>query len=125
MTINLGCLWLFREYMFSWIDSEGLRINISLFLAIFLATFNNYCWNRRWTWLDRKENAGKGFWKQMIEYYTVCLFAILLQVLFTNLLLRFMHYLPANLSAIVLAGFVNFLANDAWTFTSRRFLRKP
>jgi dolichol-phosphate mannosyltransferase len=118
--VNLAGLWMGQEYLFAGVQSQALRVNLSLLVAITLATFNNYCWNRRWTWRDRKTSIHKGFWMQMAEYYAVCWVAIALQLLLTNVFVQFMHYLPANVVAIGLTAVINFLANDAWTFSIRR-----
>lgn len=115
--VNLFSLWVFQEHLFTGIVSESQRVNLSLMVAIILATFNNYCWNRLWTWRDRRARIAKGFWIQLIQYYAVCWVAIALQMLFTNLLLQVMHYLPANMAAIALTAVVNFLANNALTFS--------
>jgi putative flippase GtrA len=122
--VNVFVLWLCQEYLLRGIVWEGLRINLSLVLAIVLSTTNNYCWNRWWTWRDRKEQTNRGFWLQMAAYFSVCWAAIALQILLTNLLRQGMHYLPANLAAIAMAAVVNFMANDAWTFSVHRIRRK-
>jgi putative flippase GtrA len=118
--VNIVIIWLCREYLFSQIPWEGLRVNLSMVIAITISTANNYCWNRLWTWRDRKGQIGKGFWTQMAEYYVVCWVAIVLQIFFTNLLLPVMHYLSANIVSIAITAIVNFLGNDALTFSDHR-----
>ena len=120
MMINLVALYVSQEVLFKNIDPEVLRLNLSLGLAIFLATINNYLWNRTWTWLDRKGKTKYGFFPQMGQYFIACGLAIGLQFAFTLLLAQFMHYLIANIISIVLAAVLNYLLNDIWTFATRK-----
>ncbi len=124
MIINLVALYISQEVLFRNIESEGLRLNLSLGLAIFFATINNYLWNRKWTWLDRKGKTKYGFFPQMGQYFIACGLAIGLQFAFTLLLAQFMHYLIANIISIVLAAVLNYLLNDIWTFAIRKNLAK-
>lgn len=124
MIINLVALYVSQEVLFKNIDPEVLRLNLSLGLAIFLATINNYLWNRTWTWLDRKGKTKYGFFPQMGQYFIACGLAIGLQFAFTLLLAQFMHYLIANIISIVLAAVLNYLLNDIWTFAIRKNLAK-
>jgi len=120
MIINLIVLYISREVLFRNIELEWIRLNLSLGLAIFFATINNYLWNRKWTWLDRKGKTKYGFFPQMGQYFIACGLAIGLQFAFTLLLAQFMHYLIANIISIVLAAVLNYLLNDIWTFAIRK-----
>jgi dolichol-phosphate mannosyltransferase len=51
--VNLVVLYVGREYLFSAIEGHGSKPFYSLALAIFVATLNNFTWNRLWTWADR------------------------------------------------------------------------
>ena len=51
--VNLVVLYLGHEYLFNHIEADYKRPYLSLALAIFLATINNFTWNRLWTWRDR------------------------------------------------------------------------
>ena len=126
MIINLVALYVSQEVLFKNIDPERLRLNLSLGLAIFFATINNYLWNRTWTWLDRKGKTKYSFFPQMGQYFIACGLAIGLQFVFTLLLAQFMHYLIANIISIVLAAVLNYLINDIWTFSLKnsKTLRK-
>jgi len=118
--INLVTLCLGQEIIFRTIRPDVLRLNLSLGLAIFLATINNYLWNRTWTWIDRKGKTKYGFFAQMCQYFIACGLAIGLQFAFTLLLSQFMHYLIANIISIGLAAIINYLLNDIWTFSIRK-----
>jgi putative flippase GtrA len=120
--VNLGVLYLGQEYLFTFIASTGLRLNVSLALAIFCATINNFAWNRRWTWADRRaQHDDRSLVMHFGQYALACWVGILLQFIITKLLVWFgWHYLVGNLSAIVMASLFNFLVNDRWTFSRHR-----
>jgi dolichol-phosphate mannosyltransferase len=118
--VNQGVLYVAQKYIFHMshaADSvDWVGLNLSLGLAIFFATLNNFFWNRLWTWADRKEHYGRPILIQFGQYTLSCGVSIVLQVLFTNLLAPHVYYLIANLIAIVVTSVVNFLLNDIWTF---------
>ena len=119
--VNLGVLYISQEYLFTAIASPAMRLNVSLACAIFLATVNNFAWNSKWTWHDRRHHHhGKSVLLQFSRYALACWLSIALQVLFTKILAVYIYYLMANLLAILLASIFNFVANDLWTFGHRR-----
>jgi putative flippase GtrA len=63
--VNFIVLFLAQEYLFRGIHPEQRRLSLSLAIAIALATFNNFLWNRLWTWGDRKNGSEKRFSVQM------------------------------------------------------------
>ncbi|HDZ90471.1 MAG TPA: GtrA family protein [Deltaproteobacteria bacterium] len=117
--VNLVVLYVNQNYVLTGIFPAERRLQFSLSIAIFIATLNNYLWNRWWTWGDRKRAAGSGFFIQMAQYYLACGIAIFLQYLITILLARLVHYLLANVISIVLAAVFVYILNDFWTFASR------
>lgn len=114
--VNLGVLYAAQEYLFPHIHPDQTRLNLSLSLAIFCATLNNFTWNRIWTWGDRKKEIKKSLIFQLGQYFLACWLSIILQFLFTKMLAQFCHYLIANVTAIILAAVVNFVLNDRLTF---------
>ncbi len=118
--VNLGVLYLGQEYLFRAIEPEGMRLDLSLALAIFCATVNNFTWNRIWTWADRKEEIEKHFLIQLGQYFIACWLAIVFQFFFTKILAAYMFYMVANITAIVMASVINYLMNDIWTFATRK-----
>jgi len=118
--VNLFMLYVNQEYLFKNIYPMERRLMLSLSGAIFLATMNNYLWNRWWTWKDRKEAGRLGFFTQMGQYYLACILAIVLQYLFTILLSRIIYYLVANIIAIILAAILVYVINDMWTFAEKK-----
>lgn len=120
--INLSILYLAREYMFEDSMPPELRLNLSLALAIFCATLNNFMWNRLWTWADRKQHYDKPWLAQFGQYTLACWVSIALQAVFTNVLASHFYYLVANLIAIVLTSVLNYVLNDVWTFGRLKLL---
>ncbi len=122
--VNLGVLYLGQEHLFNTVQPIQLKLNLSLALAIFLATVNNFFWNRLWTWADRKHQHHKSLPAQFWQYTTSCGVSIALQVLFTNLLAPHFYYQIANLIAIGVTSVLNFVLNDIWTFGRLKLLRR-
>lgn len=118
--VNLAVLYAGQEFVFSAIAQPETRLNFSLAGAILVATINNFTWNRIWTWHDRQRDHGKSVLTQFGQYALACWVGILLQVVFTKILVVYLHYLLANLIAIVGASIFNFIVNDLWTFGHRR-----
>jgi putative flippase GtrA len=127
--VNMTVLYLAQEFLFAAITVPLNRLYASLALAITLATINNFTWNRLWTWADRLREAeahrqpGKPaeagfplFAKQFGRYALASWFGIALQYGLTLWLSHSLHYMVANVIAIVIASVSNFLANDRWTF---------
>ena len=129
--VNLVVLRLGHEYLFQSFEGPGGKPYASLALAIAVATLNNFTWNRLWTWADRireYEAANPGAQQassfgtlatQFGKYTTASWFGIALQYGLTIWLSHWMHYMLANVIAIVVASVSNFLANDRWTFGRR------
>ena len=124
--VNLVVLYAAHEYLFRAIEAPGSKPYASLALAIALSTINNFTWNRLWTWADRKHqvdshsrNQGSTaatLLRQFGLYTLASWLGIALQYGLTLWLTTYLHYLLANLIAIVIASVGNFLANDRWTF---------
>ena len=122
MLINLGLLYYAQEHIFTAIQQPAMRLNLSLALAIFFATLNNFFWNRLWTWADRKQHYDRPMLTQFGQYTLACWLSIALQAAFTNMLAPHFYYLIANLIAVVLTSVLNFVLNDIWTFGRLKLL---
>jgi putative flippase GtrA len=118
--VNLSLLYLGQEYLYATVTDADRRLDLSLATAIVLATLNNFTWNRLWTWRDRRERLAKPVPTQLVQYFVASWLASALQFAITKGLALYLHYLAANLTAIVLAAALNYLVNDAWTFGLRR-----
>ena len=129
--INMATLFLAQEFLLRSIEPARHRLYASLALAIAVATINNFTWNRLWTWADRSLadlEAGHASGRrqashvaaQFARYALASWFGIALQYGLTLWLSHTLHYLVANVIAILIASVGNFLANDRWTFRQRR-----
>jgi dolichol-phosphate mannosyltransferase len=120
IVINQGVLYIAQEYIFHVSHVPGevnwWGLNLSLGMAIFFATLNNFFWNRLWTWSDRTQNRHRSWFVQFGQYTLSCGLSIVLQLVFTNLLAPHVFYQYANLIAIVFTSVLNFILNDIWTF---------
>lgn len=127
--VNIVVLYLGHEYLFQSLEGPGGKPYASLALAIAVATVNNFTWNRLWTWADRMSRAPaqdgidtsppSSLAAQLAKYALASWFGIGLQYVLTLWLAHSMHYMLANVIAIVVASVSNFLANDRWTFRKR------
>jgi len=118
--VNLGVLYLGQEFLFTAIQSNDTRLNVSLGLAIFCATVSNFYWNRHWTWSDRNHHPGKHLILHFGQYALAVWVGIVVQFVLTKLFVIYLHYLIANALAILLASVFNFLVNNFWTFRSHK-----
>ena len=125
--VNIAVLYLCHEYLFQAIEGPQGKPWASLAVAIAVATVNNFTWNRLWTWADRvqaqraastvsEEVRAPHLGAQLLKYALASWFGIALQYALTLWLAHLMHYMLANVIAIVIASVSNFLANDRWTF---------
>ncbi len=120
VVVNLAVLYVFQEFVFAAVEIPALRLNLSLAVAIFFATANNFYWNRIWTWSDRAHRPDKHLIMHFGQYALACWIGTGLQFLLTNLFSLYLHYLAANALAIVIASLFNFMANNLWTFRSHQ-----
>lgn len=128
--VNLAVLYTSHEYVFRAFEPVGSKPWFSLALAIAVATVNNFTWNRLWTWSDRRHATAvedgerlrkRSLLAQLGQYATASWLGILLQYTLTLWLTHLgLHYLIANVTAIVIASVSNFVANDRWTFRHKR-----
>ena len=118
--VNMLVLYLCHNYLFDALEADLGKPYLSLAVAIAVATLNNFSWNRLWTWADRRavafEQTAPGFSQQLLKYALASWFGIGVQYVLTLWWSHFMHYMLANVLAIVVASVSNFLANDRWTF---------
>ena len=134
--VNIAVLYLAQQYVFNGIEAPKLRLALSLALAILIATMNNFTWNRLWTWADRgevlacdlgapQEPLPKRLAIQFGRYCMASWFGMAFQFGVTIWLSHYMADWAANITSIVLASVINFLANDRWTFRANAKRRPP
>lgn len=109
--VNTGILFFAKEYLF-------VPIPIASLLAIQIAIFNNFIWNRRFTWTDREMNGYEAIRNGLIKFTTVSWVAGALNWIILLLLTHYfgVYYIVANLMAIFIASILNYFLNDLWTF---------
>lgn len=118
--INIVVLYLAQEHLLKGIADFHTRLNYSIALAITVATISNFYWNRRLTWRDRTRNTPQPALQLFAKYVMAAALSIVIQSLLTKWLALYLHYLFANVIAIVLSSVVNFVANDKLTFRRKR-----
>ncbi len=118
--INIAVLYAAQEFLFSHIADFHSRLNYSIALAITVATISNFYWNRRLTWRDRRHEVHHSALFLFSKYVMAAGLAIVVQSLLTKWLALYMHYILANIVAIVISSVCNFVANDRMTFRRRR-----
>jgi putative flippase GtrA len=118
--VNLLVLYGSQEFILRSVYPEERRLSLSLAGAIFLATINNFLWNKYWTWGDRRGKTRHGFFVQMGQYFLASWLSIVLQFTLTKLFAQFINYLIANMFAILLAAVVTYILNDIWTFATQK-----
>ena len=123
--INVAVLYASQEFLLRGIADFHTRLNFSIAMAIALATINNFYWNRRLTWRDRRQDMHHSVLFLFSKYVMAAGLAIVVQSLLTKWLALYFHYLVANLVAIGLASLFSFVANDRMTFRRRRANLKP
>lgn len=117
--INVAVLYIAQEFLLTQIEDFHTRLNYAIALAITVATINNFYWNRRLTWRDRRAAAQHSALVLFFKYVMAAALAIAVQTLLTKYLALHLHYIVANLIAIVLASVCSFVANDRMTFRRR------
>ena len=122
--INIAVLYVAQEYLLRSIEDFHSRLNYSIALAITLATISNFYWNRRLTWRDRRQEVHRSAFFLFSKYVMAAALSIVIQSLLTKWLASYLHYLLANVIAIVIASVANFVANDRLTFRRQR-LKPP
>lgn len=121
--INIAVLYAAQEFLLRQIEDFHARLNYSIALAITVATISNFYWNRRLTWRDRHNQVSRSAWLLFFKYVMAAALSIAVQSLLTKWLANHLHYIVANLAAIVFASAFNYIANDHLTF--RRLSKTP
>jgi len=110
--VNMAILWLFTETL-------GIYYLISSILAIFLAMLNNFFWNNRWTWSDRRKPGIPALLIRLLKFCFVSSLAAYignLGILWSLTHYLGIYYLIANMFGIAVGTTLNFTVNHVWTF---------
>ncbi len=102
-------------------DSISGRI-VAATISFILAVVNNYTWNRRWTFADKKSNVRQQFSKFFLVSCGGWFLNVAFLTLFTWVLIEMFAFgdvSGSTLAKILASGVVlsyNFVANKIWTF---------
>ena len=115
IVVNNGMLYAAVEYLY-------LPISIASLIAIQIAIFNNFIWNRRFTWADREMKGLEAIRTGLVRFTLVSWVAGALNWVLLLLLNHYtgLYYIVANLIAIFFASILNYLLNDFWTFKDQK-----
>lgn len=103
--VNMAVLWLLH-------DEFALALEASSLTAISLAIVNNFLWNNFWTF---KASGIKS--RRVIQFVLISLGGMLINFTILRSLVHVgVHYLPGNLTGIMLATAWNFFGNSRWTW---------
>ena len=97
----------------------GLAIVPATLLAIEAAVLHNFLWHLRWTWADRPAGVRAGAGRLVRFNLSNGGFSLVGGAAIMALLVDALgvHYLLANLAAVLAVSIVNFLASDRFVFT--------
>lgn len=99
---------------------ESLQVPLAFasLVAIQVAIINNFIWNRQFTWTDRPMQGFQAVKRGLIKFTLVSWVAGALNWVVLLLLTELLeiHYMLANLAAILVASVLNYFLNDLWTF---------
>ena len=103
-----------------WLTFEQLEVHhlAAATMAFVCAVFNNFWWNRHWTFGARAGHAGF----QAARFFTVSVLAFLFAAGVLESLVRFTDIRPivAQAISIVAATPLNFVGNKMWSFGAAR-----
>jgi dolichol-phosphate mannosyltransferase len=100
----------------------GINYLIATILAVEATILHNFIWHEHWTWIDRTRNAS-GIAVRLLRFnmanglISLTGNSALMWILVTHFR---MHYILANLGAIGICSFVNFLVSDRLVFQYER-----
>jgi dolichol-phosphate mannosyltransferase len=99
-------------------DSLKVPLAIASLIAIQIAIINNFIWNRQFTWTDRPMKGFQAIKQGLIKFTLVSWVAGTLNWIILMILSKSfgIHYMIANLAAILVASILNYFLNDLWTF---------
>lgn len=99
-------------------ESLMVPLAIASLMAIQIAIINNFIWNRKFTWTDRPMHGMQAIFTGLLRFTLVSWIAGGINWVVLLALTRFLgiHYMFANLIAILIASILNYFLNDLWTF---------
>lgn len=110
--VNTGCLYLFKGLL-------GIRIIPASILAIEVSILHNFLWYRYWAWRDRRRENYQPFWPQFLKYNFITGsvdFLVAVPTLWVLSTVFKIHYLAANLLAMIAPPIIKFYLNEKHIF---------
>lgn len=114
--VNTACLYFFKGVL-------GIRIIPASILAIEIAILHNFIWYRYWAWRDRREENYQPFWPQFLKYNLATGsvdFLVAVPTLWALSTFLKIHYLAANLLAMILPPIIKFYLNEKHIFKTAK-----
>jgi putative flippase GtrA len=116
--IHISILYISKTYLFDSgmesIYNIDISLNVSLALAIIIATTSNFLINSYWTWGHTGNTINI---KSYIKYIKIISLSVLMQIIITNLLVVLgLNYLLANIISVIAGAAVSFILNDRLNF---------
>jgi len=111
--VQIVSLWLFRAIF-------GIPALPAAALAIELAIVHNFFWHARWTWVDRAVESEPP-WLRLIRYNVLHSGTAILNlgVMAALIDLAHLHYLAANLLAVIACSLLNYVLSNRVIFSLR------
>jgi putative flippase GtrA len=97
----------------------GLDYLVATGLAVEVSVLHNFLWHERWTWADRTGAAGGGVFDRLVRFHAAtAIISIVGNIVGTWLLVTTfdLHYLVANLLAVLSCSILNFFVSDLMVF---------
>ena len=110
--VQTAVLWLL-------VGRSGMAVVPATLLATEAAVLHNFLWHLRWTWADRPAGARAVGWRLLRFNLSNGGFSLVGGAAIMALLVDALgvHYLLANLVAVLVVSIANFLASDRYVFT--------
>jgi putative flippase GtrA len=110
--VQTAVLWLL-------VGRRGWAVVPATLVATEAAVLHNFLWHLRWTWADRPAGARAAAWRLLRFNLSNGGFSLVGGAAIMALLVDALgvHYLLANLAAVLVVSIANFLASDRFVFT--------
>ena len=97
----------------------GLDYLVATGLAVEVSVLHNFLWHERWTWADRTGAGHGGVFDRLVRFHAAtAIISIVGNMVGTWLLVTAfdLHYLVANLLAVLSCSILNFFVSDLMVF---------
>jgi putative flippase GtrA len=101
----------------------GVDYLVATGLAVEVSVLHNFLWHERWTWADRTGTGHGGVFDRLVRFHAAtAIISIVGNMVGTWLLVTAfeLHYLVANLLAVLSCSILNFFVSDLMVFRKMR-----